>query len=80
MQTLRKVPVAVRGDYARIQTQVLGHLCNSYRDEGFTEQAQELAWTLFLLLPRLLLHRIVRGGAGRARELRRRVRLFDEGN
>ena len=78
--TLRTVPLTIRGDYARIQTQVLAHLRNACYDEGQTNLVERVqAWTLFLLLPRLLLHRTARGGAGGARELRRRVRLFDEG-
>jgi len=37
------------------------------------------AWKLFLLLPRLLLHSTRRGGDAGARDLRRRISLFDAG-
>ena len=70
----------MRGDYARIQSQVLHHLCRVYEEHRQQEAPEKVAaWRLLLLLPRLLLHRTTRGGEAGARDLRRRVHLFDEG-
>jgi len=78
--TMRAVPSPIRGAYARIQTQVLAHLVRAY-DRYPQHDAPErvAAWTLFMLLPRLLLYKAGRGGKNGARELQRRVTLFDAG-
>ena len=78
--TMRAVPSPIRGAYARIQTQVLAHLVRAY-DRYPQHEAPEgvAAWTLFMLLPGLLLYKAGRGGKNGARELQRRVTLFDAG-
>ena len=80
VQTLRAVPSPIRSAYARIQTQVLAHLMRAYQRHQQRDAPERVAgWTLFMLLPRLLLHRVGRGGKNGARELRHRVSLFDAG-
>ena len=78
--TMRAVPSPIRAAYARVQTQVLAHLVRAY-DRYPQHDAPErvAAWTLLMLLPRLLLYRAGRGGKNGARELHRRVALFDAG-
>ena len=71
------MPVCIRSEFARIQTQALAQISRSHASGD--EQAQTSAWTLFLLLPRMLLHSVGRGGAAGARELQKRIRLFDAG-
>ena len=78
--TLRAVPKPIRSAYARIQAQALAHMermCAQVPDRDAPERVE--AWTLFLMLPRLLLHRVGRGGKNGARELQRRISLFDGG-
>ena len=80
IHTMRAVPSPIRGAYARIQTQVLAHLVRAY-DRYPQHDAPErvAARTLFMLLPRLLLYKAGRRGKNDARELQRRVALFDAG-
>ena len=79
-RTMKRVPLTSRGDYARIQAQVLGHIVQQYRQSADTQHENKvLTWKLLMLLPRLLLHHAARGGESGARELRRRIALFDAG-
>ena len=79
--TVRRVPAAFRGPFARVQTQVIAHLRRvTLGDASIDRPESESAWALFLLLPRLLLHRTTRGGQAGARELRHRISLFDAGH
>lgn len=75
--TLRNVPQCIRDHYGRIQTQILENICSSY--ERNLDDQLELAWKLFLLLPRLLLYPSQRGGTAGTRNLKARIQLFDEG-
>ena len=59
VNTLRSVPKAIRGPYARIQSAALGALAKANRTHN--EMARTRAWKLFLLLPRLLLCASCRG-------------------
>ena len=83
MHTLRRVPNVFRGAYHRIQAQALARVVST-TDGGHTGTGVESAGvvaarTLFLMLPRLLLYLVGRGGVGGARELRRWVTMFDQG-
>ena len=77
---MRAVPSSIRGAYAQIQTQVLAHLVRAYdRYPQHDTPDRVAAWTLFMLLPKLLLYKAGRGGKYGARELQRRVTFFDVG-
>ena len=78
VRTLRQVPRVIRGEYSRIQTQVLAAIVRAQEGTANACGVEE-AWSLFVLLPRLLLHPVGRGGKEGARDLRRRVTLFDAG-
>jgi hypothetical protein len=80
VHTLRTVPHCIRGAYSRIQSSALGAISRAYSSrEPQAEHARERAWKLFLLLPRMLLHRVGRGGDAGKRLLQQRVRTFDSG-
>ena len=74
VQTLRTVPFATREAYSRIQVQCLAELHRATTDESRTA-----AWKLLLVLPRMMLHPVGRGGEAGASCLRRRVAMFDQG-
>jgi hypothetical protein len=83
VRTLKKVPKCIRGAYLRIMTQSMVAVESAHRrlDRGRAEESEcEQAWSLFLMLPRLLLHSTRRGGAAGDRDLKRRVALFDAGH
>ena len=89
VQTLQAVPFCIRESFSRIQTQALAHIKQTKAtlsrtrgvpaDDERRAIAHINAWKLFLLLPRLVLHKARRGGEAGERELRRRVTLFDAG-
>ena len=77
VKTCKAVPRCIRGPFHRILTQTLVAVETSYA--GSDEQSIVRAWTLFLLLPRMLLHTAQRGGEAGERELRKRIAMFDSG-
>ena len=77
--TIRSVPTCIRGEYARIQTAALRALSQASRAQADAQTLELRAWKLFLLLPRMVLCPTGRGGEAGARILRRRVRMFDDG-
>ena len=76
VRMLRSVPNVIRGDYARIQSQALAHI---YRHRAAEPHLQVSAWKLLLLLPRMLLQPVGRGGEAGQRILRQRIVMFDQG-
>ena len=77
IKTCKAVPRCIRGPFHRILTQTLVAVEASYA--GVDEQSTVRAWTLLLLLPRMLLHTAQRGGEAGERELRKRIAMFDSG-
>ena len=74
------MPWYIKEAYLRIQTQVLAEIHRtSFRSLDTGVLLEERAWKLFLLLPRLLLHKTTRGGKAGERNLRQRISLFDAG-
>ena len=79
MRTIQKIPWCIRDQYLRIFTEVLVAVEMSYGPGGTDGPSPTTAWTLFILLPRLLLHHTARGGQASERELKQRIGLFDTG-
>ena len=78
--TLEDVPFTIRSDFTRILSSVVKNLEEAYNvTEDSEHPIRVRAWKLFALLSRMLLHRLPRGGEAGNRELRKRIRLFDEG-
>ena len=87
-RTLKAIPHCIRDSYLRILTQVLARMQQAHRclssisatDERYLSffDAHVGAWKLFILLPRMLLYSTRRGGLAGARDLRKRINLFDE--
>ena len=76
MPTLQDVPRFLRGSVRSIFTWVLRQVAQATGDE---DRQATRAWSLLLLLSRLLLHRPAEKGGVGARDLQERVRLFWEG-
>ena len=71
---MRSVPTFLKGAFRGAPVLAM--------DEGlaaFDEPRQERAWKLFMLLPRLLLHRPSRGGSVKKTKLRERFAQFASG-
>ena len=82
MRTLKAVPRCIRGPYLRILTQCLVAVESSqvaWNAGTGNEVSVVQAWKIFLLLPRMLLHKAKRGGEAGERERKRRIELFDAG-
>ena len=78
--TLKTVPYAIRHDYTRILSSVVHNLDFTYRTTDERDHPHRVrAWKLFSLLSRMLLYPLQRGGRAGNKELKTRVRLFDEG-
>ena len=83
------MPFCIRASYLRVLTQVLAEIDRSHRTLDGLPAADPRradasnvcarAWKLFLILPRMLLHKTRRGGEAGKRNLQERIRLFDAG-
>ncbi len=76
------IPSCIRGPYTRIQTSVLAAISEAYSTQGPGDAStrtrrQTQAWKLFLLLPRMLLHRVGHHAAKSISLLQDRIRRFD---
>ena len=79
--TLKTIPYAIRHDYTRLLSSVVHNLDFTYRTTDERNHPHRVrAWKLFCLLSRLLLFPLQRGGRAGNKELKERVRLFDEGH
>ena len=78
--TLKTMLYAIRHDYTRILSSVVHNLDFTYRTTDERDHPhRERAWKLFCMLSRLLLFPLQRGGRAGNKELKERVRLFDDG-
>ena len=75
---LRAPPKLFRGAYCAVLRLVMNEVRAGRRE--FNVLKQERGWKLFLLIPRLLLHRPARGGLIPRRKLRERFEKFVQGH
>ena len=78
VRTLKKVPACIRGPFTRLLKSSLRQLASAGAKTNCPEEELR-AWKRWLLLPRLLLHPVGRGGKSGEEELRKRILWYDAG-